>query len=600
MRTESTPAPRNRLFASALAETGLPTPVADALERVLLLDRLDDIYSRVVARTDDKPAFDKLLDILNIKVAITPDDLDHIPKTGPVVLVANHPFGFIEGAIVAAVLPRVRSDVKIMANTMLSNFGVLADFFLYVNPFGGENAARENRKGLRQAVAHLRNGGMLVVFPAGEVAHLDLRERGVVDPPWNPGVAGLARISGATVIPSFFAGANSALFQLLGFLHPRVRTAMLPHEFLNKQCSTIEFRIGSPIAPARLGRFTSDRDSIAWIRSRTYLLKHRNHHVPTLRVNLPFLNQPQEPVEPSVAPAQLAAEISRLQPERRLTALGELSVYYASSHEIPQVLREIGRLREITFRRAGEGTGKPLDIDPFDAHYIHLFIWNPESREIIGAYRVGESDRIRSRFGISGLYTSTLFRYDERFLDKLGTGLELGRSFVCLEHQKSYTPLMLLWRGISIYVCRYPRYSKLFGPVSISNDYTPISRQLMVSYFTQHDTPSAFSGLVQARNPLRRNPLSRQGNCSVWDIEDLSAAIADIEIDGKGLPVLLRQYLKLGGRLVGFNVDKQFSNALDGLIVVDLHRTDRKVLERYMGKTEAAEFLTAVGSGATG
>ncbi|MBC7925472.1 MAG: lysophospholipid acyltransferase family protein [Bryobacteraceae bacterium] len=596
------PAGADRVFSSVLAQHRLPAPVSGALGRVLLLDQLDALYRQVVSGPPDKLPFERLLDILNIRVKIAPGDLDHIPLTGPAVFVANHPFGFIEGCILAAILPRIRPDVKIMANSLISAFAALSSHFLFVNPFGGAEATKENRRGLRSAIEHLRSGGLLVVFPAGEVAHLDLRERSVIDPPWNPGVAGFARITGATILPAFFDGANSALFQLLGLVHPRMRTVMLPQEFLNKQKQTIELRIGSPLAPASLDRFDTDEQRIAWIRQRAYILRHRGQHKPTLRIAIPNPFHRNESVAAPVRASQLESEILALPASRRLVSIGELYVYSAAFHEAPAVLREIGRLREITFRRVGEGTGKALDIDSFDAHYSHLFIWNAEAREIAGAYRLGPVDEICRTHGIRGLYTSTLFQYGEAFLQKLGgNSLELGRSFVRPEYQKSYTPLLLLWKGIATWVAQHPQYTVLFGPVSISNDYTSVSRQLMVSYFTSKERGTELASMVRARHPLWRNPLwnnlsgntltSRPDNVQVWDIEELSAVIADIETDGKGLPVLLRQYLKLGGKLVGFNVDKAFSNVLDGLIVVDLRATERRVLERYMGKTEAAEFF---------
>ncbi|MBC7926384.1 MAG: lysophospholipid acyltransferase family protein, partial [Bryobacteraceae bacterium] len=425
MPTVTPPAGPNRVFASVLEQHQFPKPLTDALGRVLLLDQLELLYQQVVNGDPEKLPFERLLDILKVQVHISPGDIDHIPATGPVVLVANHPFGFIEGCILAAILPRLRPDVKIMANSLLSAFAALSDHFLFVNPFGGDSAARENRKGLRATVEHLRASGMLVAFPAGQVAHLDLLQGTVVDSPWNPSVAGLARITGAVVIPAFFNGANSALFQLLGFVHPRMRTAMLPHEFLNKQSQTIELRIGSPITPACLQRFgSSDADAIAWIRRRTYVLRHRGDGRPTARPPLAFPNPfrvaEPEPVEPPVAKEHLTAEIAALPPDRKLVTVGELSVYSAAFHEVPGVLREIGRLREITFRNSGEGTGKSLDLDSFDAHYLHLFVWNSETLEIAGAYRLGPSDQICQRQGIRGLYTSTLFQYNERFLQKLG------------------------------------------------------------------------------------------------------------------------------------------------------------------------------------
>jgi hypothetical protein len=269
-------------------------------------------------------------------------------------------------------------------------------------------------------------------------------------------------------------------------------------------------------------------------------------------------------------------------------------VYFAKCHEAPNVLYEIGRLREIAFRDAGEGTGKAVDLDSCDAYYLQLFIWNTASRQIVGAYRVGPTDTIIERYGKTGLYTNTLFAYENRFLEEIGPALELGRSFVRIECQKSYTPLLLLWKGIGAYVARNPRYKILFGPVSISNDYQPVSRQLMVTFFRKQGGVEDLTRLVRARSPFRKRPFQKwdaeSGSMGLWDIEDLSAMVADIESDQKGIPVLLRQYLKLGGQLLSFNIDRNFADALDGLIMVDLTRTDPKMLTRYLGSEGSAKF----------
>ncbi len=588
MPIETSTAGSDRVFSSLLSSRGIPAPVSAAIQRVLLLDRLDLLYRDVVAGAQWQPPFECLLELLNIRVQVSPEDLGNIPAKGPVVLVANHPFGFIEGCILAAILPKVRPDVKIMANSVLSIFSAISDAFLFVNPFGGTEATRENRKGMRAAVEHLRSGGMLVVFPAGEVSHLDLKQRSVVDPVWNAGVAGFARITGATVVPAFFNGANSALFQLMGLVHPRMRTAMLPHEFLNKQSQELELRIGPALSPERLARCGGDKDAISLIRRRTYLLRDRG-----ARAKATVRRPEREGIIPPAGPELLEADVAGLPESQTLARMGDTVVCYAHSHQIPSVLREIGRLREVTFRAAGEGTGKGLDLDAYDAHYLHLFIWNALTREIVGAYRIGIVDEIRRRHGVRGLYTSTLFRYNQDFLERLGSeAIELGRSFVRPEYQKSYMPLMLLWKGISTWVARNPRYSVLFGPVSISNDYTAVSRELMVSYFNQREKEPELSRMVKARRPFgHKAEAANEDGLNVWDLEELSALIADIETDGKGVPVLLRQYLKLGGKFVSFNVDKQFANALDGLIVVDLKRTERRAMERYMGKAEAAEYF---------
>ena len=262
---------------------------------------------------------------------------------------------------------------------------------------------------------------------------------------------------------------------------------------------------------------------------------------------------------------------------------------------LPWTLRELGRLRERTFRAVGEGTGRSTDTDPFDAYYEHLFIWDREGREIVGAYRLGRTDLICRRLGKRGLYTSTLFEYHDLFLKLLGPALELGRSFVRAEHQKSFAPLLLLWRGIGEYVGRHPHCCKLLGPVSISNDYHPISQALLTGFLRKRNFDLLAPTFVRARRPFRPQLSLRSliGPEQPAELEALSALVAGLEPDGKGAPVLLRQYLKLGGRVLGFNIDPDFGNSLDCLVLVDLRRTEPRVLQKYMS-VEAWESFERV------
>jgi len=565
----------------------LPAPLEGALERLLVLDRFNELYEQARRTSGERPFVDRFLEAMNVCPTVSPADLRLVPKLGPVVAVANHPFGLVEGAVLAALLGAIRPDVKILANRFLATLAEARKYCIFVDPFGGDQAVRMNLGGLKSAIAWLKQGGLLGVFPAGEVAHLDLRERAVIDPEWNHNVARLIRLTGAAVLPIYFLGANSALFQLLGFLHPRVRTALLAHELLNKHNREIELRIGQPIDPAKLRSIQDDVAMIRYLRHRTYLLQNREAAKPAPRLAA-------KPQASSAVSDLLAAEVSRLEPDRILVETEQFLVLLGRAREIPHILKEIGRLREIAFRSVGEGTGQSVDLDSFDDYYLHLFVWNRSAREVIGAYRLGPSDEILGRMGDKGLYTRKLFHWKRSFLERIHPALELGRSFVRLEYQKAFTPLLLLWRGIGQFLVRNPRYRILFGPVSISADYTRASRQLMVKFLNTYYQSSTLAPLVRARNPFRVLP-SRQThelvNTAVWNVEELSALIADIEMDRKGVPVLLRQYLKLGGELVAFNVDRSFSNALDGLIVVDLRKTDVRVLERYMGPVGAAAFL---------
>jgi len=575
------------------------------LQKFLGLTELNEIYQQAEQiQGRDEFFYAALLRLLNVNWSLSEADLERIPPSGPCLVVANHPFGMIEGTVLAALIQRLRPDVRVMANSLLMQFPKVAEYCFLVDPFGGPEANRANRAGLRQSVRWLTGGGLLIVFPAGEVSSLNLKRRLVHDPPWSPSVGRLARMANAPVLPVFIEGRNSVPFQIAGLIHPRVRTALLPHELLNKRGKSIVIRTGKLIPAKKLASFAADEERIDYLRSKSYVLANRQEPKPQLPLVLVPLkdklsrhirNSP-EPVVAPTDPDRMETEIQALGPDEFLVSQGGHDVFIATASRVPNVVREIGRQREITFRQIGEGTGKSIDIDGFDSYYLHLFVWNRAAREIVGAYRLGASDMILKRFGLHGFYTHTLFSYRRSLLERITPALEMGRSFVSPEYQKTYAPLLLLWRGIGAYVARNPRYRVLFGPVSISNDYHPNSRQLIVSFLKEYCQAEDLARLVRARSPFRTRPLPGwepgTENGTAWDMEEFSAFIADIETDQKGMPILLKQYLKLGGRLLGFNLDPHFSNALDGLIVVDLVETDPRLLDRYMGKEGAASFLS--------
>jgi putative hemolysin len=570
------------------------------VQRCLRVDELNRVYELAIAQREPQESlFRAVLRVLDVAWDVSPFDLERIPKTGGVLLLANHPFGLVEGFAITAVLEEFRSDVRLMTNSLLSHFSEFVGSFILVNPFGGLEATRCNRSAMRDALLWLRQGGILVIFPAGEVSSFQLRHRKVCDPHWSESIARLARLANVPVLPAYFDGRNGAAFQLSGLVHPRLRTALLAREFLNKSGKSLEVRFGNLVPQAKLQEISSDRERIDYLRRKTYVLANRRQRSQTRLFRITStdtMDCPQQsPVVPPACPGFLESEIAALDQSALLVEQGDHAVYIGEANQMPNIVREIGRLRELTFRNSGEGTGAAIDLDPFDSYYLHLFIWNRPRREIVGAYRLGQSNRILRGVGKRGLYTGTLFSYGWRFLQRISPALELGRSFVRVEYQKSYTLLLLLWRGIGAYLCRNPEYRFLFGPVSISNHYHPGSRQLMVSFLKQYCRTPDLARLVRARSPFRAHPLrgweDEGASTFSWDVEALSGMIADIETDRKGVPILLKHYLKLGGKLVSFNVDPAFSNALDGLIVVDLLKSDTRLLARYFGQAGLATYL---------
>lgn len=557
--------------------------------------KIRDLYRRAL-QSPDGFHLENLLAQMKVELRVDPADCARIPRRGSVAVVANHPYGVLDAAILTVLLTRVRPDVKVLTNFLLDDVPELQKHCIFVDPFQTDRSVESNRKPLREALAWLQQGGALAIFPAGEVSHWKMPAGQISDPAWNDTAIRLIRRTGATAVPVYFCGHNGLGFQILSMLHPRLRSAFLLQEFLQQEGKAVEVRVGSPIPADAIGSIEDDREAIEYLRSRTYLLARRTKPEPTFSVNLltRLAVRIQEPVAEPVKTELLTKEIERLPSDRCLAENGDLAVYLGKAGEVPNLLLEIGRLREMTFRRAGEGSGKDRDLDSFDDYYWHVLLWHKTKLELIGAYRAGDTAEILAQRGVEGLYTNTLFRYDERLFKKLGPALELGRSFVRPEYQRQYAPLLLLWKGIARLVALRPEIPVLFGAVSISNEYNEASREMIYRFFEARMQRDDLAGLVEPRHPFRTSLLHRwdcRSMCrALRDLDDLSQPIADIEADGKGIPILLRQYAKIGGKMIGFNVDRKFANVLDGLVVVDLRQTDPDVLDRYMGRDAAAKF----------
>ncbi|MCF8144240.1 MAG: lysophospholipid acyltransferase family protein [Deltaproteobacteria bacterium] len=575
---------------------GIMTGFNGLLERVLSVDKIRSIYDTIPECSDPFQFLKYTLDRLHIDHALDEEGRRAIPLSGPAIVVSNHPFGGIDGMILASALSSVRRDIKILVNYFLESIEELNPLFFPVDPFNRKGSASRNMGAIRKAIHWVKAGGLLVVLPAGEVSHFSFKRRKIEDPAWNVTVGRLVQLTKAPVLPVYFRGRNSALFQIAGLAHPRLRTAMLPRETLKKGGSLVEFKIGRAIPFKSLSRFQDATRLTEYLSFRTYLLgtaeeKERSEAHAKGR---PIRLRKMDPIARPVDPGLVAKEVNDLPPDQQLLTSSNFSVYYARSSQIPLTLHEIGRLREETFRTIGEGTGNAIDLDRFDNIYIHLFVWNNQQEELVGAYRLGPTAEILPRHGKKGLYTYTLFNYQSRLLDKIGPALELGRTFVRSDYQRDYSPLLLLWKGIGQYIALHPSYKTLFGAVSMSNDYRHFSRQLLAAFLRVTNFSSDLSRMIRPRRPLGRNRaislIHEKEDLHQNDLNEISSWISDIEDDGKGVPILLKQYLKLGGKVLCFNVDGKFGDTLDGLIVVDLTQTDHKVLKRYLGEEGLQKF----------
>jgi putative hemolysin len=585
---------RKVLLPHAAGFAGIPA----LAEKFLPTRRLQELYQRLQQSADGLD-LENLLAGMRVELRVQAADTARIPASGPVVVVANHPFGMLDGAALAVLLTRVRPDVKVVTDFPLGDIPELTQHCIVVDP--SLNAGDGNRRATDEAEAWLRNGGMLAIFPAGEVSQWQLPQAEISDPQWSDLAVRLIRQTGASALPVYFCGRNSMGFHLFGMIHPKLRAAFLLQEFLQQEGRKVEVRIGSEIPGDSVGAMADDREATEYLRWRTYLLARRSRSEAQspltswpLVVRTKLSEKALQPVAAAEPAELLAAELNELGPDRCLAENGNLAVYLVKANETPRMLRELGRVREVTFRAAGEGTGKRRDLDRFDRYYWQLLLWNKTKQELVGGYRVGSTAEILAGRGVRGLYTSTLFRYDARLFEKIGPALELGRSFVRPEYQRQYAPLLLLWKGIARLLAVHPAPPMLFGAVSISNDYNKASREMIYRFFEARMQEDELAGLIEPRRPFRP-PWLRPWDCramchALRDLEELSEPITDVEADGKGLPILLRQYAKIGGKLLGFNVDRKFSNVLDGLVMVDLRQTEPAVLERFMGREAAARF----------
>jgi putative hemolysin len=508
---------------------------------------------------------DHLLENMNITIDVSADQLENIPKEGGFVVVSNHPFGGIEGVMLLSAIAKVRPDFKIMANFILSHIPNLKECFFAVNPFENNPEWKSSVSGIKGAIQHIAAGNGLGVFPAGEVSRYhghDFPE----DLPWSTSIARIIKNAGVPVIPVFWEGQNSKLFYALDKIHTMLGTARLTRELANKHDTCFNLQIGKPIMPAEVALYENPKELAAYLRCRSYALEA---NIPTRAVEKKVAD-----LEDIDAPTDLSLMLNELDAIREkafLYSTSDYDCYLADYEDIPNLMHEIARLREETFRAIGEGTGKSLDQDEFDRHFKQMILWDKVKQKIAGCYRLGIGSEIIPKYGIKGFYVSTLVNFDEAFAEHLSNTIELGRSFVTLEYQKEVLPLMLLLRGLSDVVVRYPEAKHFIGPVSISSWYPKFYMSMIVKYVTEkHPVSEELAHMATPMTPFHEDFLKvdadvlMQGNMD--GIEKFDKFMFRLSNGQYRLPTLFKKYLKLNAKFLCFNVDPDFNDTLDSLL----------------------------------
>lgn len=550
----------------------LRRPMAGVLGR--LAD--EDGFNRVLEQAGAAEGFDfvdRVLDVLGTSHHVSLGDLENIPVDGPLLVVANHPLGMQDALAVLQLIGSVRRDVRVLGNDWLATVPQLGPLLLPVDVFGKGAASR-----LRGVYRALERGEALIVFPAGEVSRV--RPGGVRDGRWSDGFARLSMRSKAPVLPVHISARNSAMFYGLSMLAKPLSTAMLPREAVAPGRRRIGFSIGALISADELGQRSRH--------SSTQAARLMRRHVYRVGQHRGLVFGGQAPLALPESAEQVAAELTRCE---KLADLGDgkQAWLFKGTSDSP-VMREIGRLRELTFRKVGEGTGARRDLDSYDPHYEHLVLWDPQALRIVGAYRFGHGGRLIAELGMASLYTSSLFNYSPALESRLAQGLELGRSFIAPAYWRSRA-LDQLWQGIGFYLQRHPELRYLFGPVSMSVSLPREAREWIAA---AHQHYFGASGLAAARQPFEVSDevlhRVRQELDGLDAVAGLGRLKHHLDALGVSLPVLYRQYVDLvepaGVQFLAFGEDPGFSGCVDGLVMLDLENLKPAKRARYLGKRD--------------
>lgn len=554
--------------------SGLPErhPLVGLFHRFGGVRDLNSAYEQL-AHLSSHDFVDEVFQHLGVRLELAPEDLARIPQEGPFILSSNHPFGILDALALIRLVQRARPDFMLGVEAHMAQIPALASSFCVVSEQREGGRTVPLLSGWRSAAAHLDRGGAFGVFPSGAVSSYRRASRLVADGRWSDSVVGWMVKQDVPVVPVYIDGANSPLFQLLGLIHPSLRSLRVAAELRNKKGHVLRMRVGRPLRKGDLTGFGGTEQLARFLRAKSYALgaayEVRREHFRPFR-----FPKRAEDIAPPVSVEALVGEVAGME-EHLLFRHPPFEVYAAPARRMPHLLQEIGRCREWTFRAVGEGTNRALDLDEHDYHYRHLILWDAEASRLAGAYRIGEGWIIMERFGVRGFYTHSLFRMKKGFHPVLRSAIELGRSFIHPDYQKQRMPLFLLWKGILTVLVQSPEARYIIGPVTISSDYQRFSRALIMAFVRKHYWDERWARMIRPRKRFAFEEKRVDADALIEgagdDVKRLDKILADIEPSHAVAPVLLKKYLLQNARILGFNRDPLFNDALDGLMLLDVN-----------------------------
>lgn len=594
--------------ASGLGKIGfMKNPVASAIMRLTKINEVNQLYD-VLKNKKGKDFFDAFVRERNLKYIVFAEDLAKVPKTGPFILVSNHPLGAIDGILMTKILTEIRPDFKIMGNFLLEKIEPMKPFVISVNPFEGRKDARNSSVGMRETLKHLQSGGCVGIFPAGEVSNKNNEFGEILDKTWEKPALKLIKMAKVPVVPMYFHAKNSRVFYHFSKLHPDLQTLLLPAEMMHNREKPIRIRIGKQISVKVLEDHDTIEEMGEFLQKKIYMLKSyyekrrtiaEQLKLPNLKLNFALLKEENvvQNIIDETPQEDLINEINALyKADKMLFRNGIYEVFFAAYSEIPSIMREIGRQRELTFRKIGEGSNLPFDLDEYDEHYRHLFLWDNKAQKLAGAYRMALGSEVMKKHGINGFYTSSLFEFDPELRPFFRKVIEMGRAYISAEYQQKPLPLFLLWRGI-VHVClRNPEHKFLMGGVSISDKFSEFSKSLMIEFMRSNYYDSAVAQYIHPKNEFKVKLKDRDKHLFFDEVESdlnkLDKIIDDLEPEMR-LPVLIKKYIKQNAKVVSFNVDPSFNDAIDGLMYIRISElpesTIKPVLEEMSEQIQKEE-----------
>ncbi len=557
-------------------------PLLALLSSVTKLTKLNDLYDRIRAHTGTE-FIHAFFNELHITIQLDEVELDYIPVSGGCVIVCNHPFGAIDGLALIQQIEKRRPDLKVMANFLLEEIPEIAPYFFSVNPFDKNVVQLKSERGLKRCIEHIANGGCLAIFPAGEVSTFQKKWSNVSDKKWQRSVIRLIQRAECPVVPVFFDGRNSRIFHLLGKVNPQLRTMALPSELFKKEGDIIQMRIGKPISASDIAVIEDVELLGRFLRAKVYSLGSELHVKKKFFQN--FRRKIKEPSEiaESIDSSILIQEIEANE-DSKLFDNSNFSVFALKAASAPNILLEIGRQREIAFRAVGEGSNHTRDIDEFDYYYYHLVLWDRTNNKIAGAYRVGRGAEIMEFYGKHGFYTHTLFKFKREFHPFLQKSIELGRSYVDVDYQRQRLPLFLLWEGIIQLLSNFSEAKYIIGPVSMSNDYQTLSKELVIDFIQKNFGDNELSKWVKPRTKIKTaiNKVDKEALVlsAGGEIRKFDRLLAAIEPMGRTMPILYKKYLAQNAKILAFNLDRKFNDAIDAFMILDIENLPTEKAEK--------------------